>query len=346
MQLDAGESLSDQAVRQAVDDLVAADLSSGAKAAFLTALARKGESVEELGSFARALLSKSVQPRIDPGTRSQGLLDVCGTGGDTLQTFNISTTAAIVLAAAGVTVAKHGNRAVTSRCGSADVLEALGIPIDLTPELAAEALRSDQFAFFFAPLYHPAFRHISAARKLCAERGQRTIFNLLGPLLNPARPNWQLAGVPRPALCETLARTLQQLGAERGMIVCGRVGEPRANDHCFLDELSTLGETTVAEFYHPKGLNVSTLSLDSLPIQPATLSDLRGGAVEENARLISAILDGSDRGPRRDAVLLNAAAGLLVAGRVKTLTQGWEKAADCVDSGQARAKLASLRRRS
>src|ERR1051325_8835024 len=166
---------------------------------------------------------------------------VCGTCGDRLNTFNISTTVAIICAAAGIAVAKHGNRAITSQAGSADVLEVLGIKIDLPPAEAARSLRERNFAFFFAPNYHPAFKHIAPARKLCADRGQRTIFNFLGPLLTPAQPSAQLVGVPRPELCEPLARVLQSLGVRRGMVVSGQV--PGGADGVrYMDELSTLGD--------------------------------------------------------------------------------------------------------
>src|SRR6185295_6881748 len=208
-------------VAHLADELVLAET----KAGFLSALARKGETVEEIAAFARELRARSVQPTLDAETRSREILDVCGTGGDRLNTFNISTTVALIVASAGVTVAKHGNRAITSQAGSADVLEALGVRIDLTPDEAALLLREHGFAFFFAPNYHPAFRHIGPARKLCAERGQRTIFNFLGPLLNPARPTAQLIDVPKPGLCEPIARVLQMLGVRRGMVVSGRVGD-------------------------------------------------------------------------------------------------------------------------
>src|SRR5581483_3981748 len=210
--LATGQSLSEVQCRDAVESLADEKISAEAKANFLTALAKKGETVEEIATFAGALRDKSIQPPLDAQTRSREILDVVGTGGDRLGTFNISTAAAIICAAAGVTVAKHGNRAITSNAGSADVLEALGIKIDLSPADAAKSLRERNFAFFFAPNYHPAFKNISPARKLCAERGQRTIFNLLGPLLNPVRPSVMLIGVSRPELCETLARVLQMLG--------------------------------------------------------------------------------------------------------------------------------------
>jgi anthranilate phosphoribosyltransferase len=263
-------------------------------------------------------------------------VDVCGTGGDRLNTFNISTTVALVVASAGVRVAKHGNRAITSQSGSADVLEELGVRIDLTPVEAAAALRDHGFAFFFAPNYHPAFKHIGPARKLCAGRGQRTVFNFLGPLLNPARPTAQLIGVPRSEWCEPVARVLQSLGVRRGMVVSGRAGDAQ------LDELSTLGDNTVAEFYQNQGFNVSTMSPADHPLQPASLKDLAGGDRAANARIVRQILGGEERGPKRDAVLLNSGAALFVSGRVKAISEGWELAAELIDSGQALSKLRAL----
>ena len=238
-QLADKQSLSDSDVARAVEGLTNPSIAPRVKAEFLTALARKGEAVSEIAAFARELRDKSIAPPLDAETRSRQILDVCGTGGDRLNTFNISTTVALILAAAGVTVAKHGNRAITSQAGSADVLEALGIRIDLEPEEAARGLREHRFAFFFAPKYHPAFREIAPARKLCAERGQRTIFNFLGPLLNPVRPAAQFIGVPRPELCQPIAQVLQLLGARRGMVVSGEVFAGETVRH--LDELSTFG---------------------------------------------------------------------------------------------------------
>ena len=254
-QLADKQSLSDSDVARAVEGLTNPDIAPRIKADFLAALARKGEVVSEIAAFARELRDKSIAPPLDAETRSRQILDVCGTGGDRLNTFNISTTVALILAAAGVTVAKHGNRAITSQAGSADVLEALGIRIDLEPEEAARGLREHRFAFFFAPKYHPAFREIAPARKLCAERGQRTIFNFLGPLLNPARPAAQFIGVPRPELCQPIAQVLQLLGARRGMVVSGEVCAGETVRH--LDELSTLGDNCIAEFYQERGFSVS-----------------------------------------------------------------------------------------
>jgi len=340
-QLGSSRSLDEQQIRRAVEQLVDEKVPVDIKADFLCSLGQKGETPQEIAEFARQLRDRSLQPKIDDQLRRGEILDVVGTGGDRLSTFNISTTVALIAAAAGVTVAKHGNRASTSSIGSADVMEALGIPFHLGPEEAVKFLNEHGFAFFFAPKYRPAFRFIGPARKLCAERGRTTIFNFLGPLLNPVRPSAMLIGVPRPDLCEPLAKVLQALGVRRAMVVCGTVIDEN-NAVRFLDELSPLGPTTVAEFYQEHALSVSQLSPDSFPIQTASLADLRGGGREVNANIIRQVLRGQDRGPKRDAVLLNAAAALFIAGQVRTLTEGWDRAADVIDSGQAFAKLQEL----
>jgi len=334
--LRAGRDLDPTAVPALVDQLAAKDVSTEDKADFLIALADKGETTAEIGAFARELRERATPVPVDDATRERGLLDVCGTGGDALNTFNISTTCALLCAGAGVAVAKHGNRAITSQSGSADVLTALGIPTDLSPEAAAAALTEHNFAFLFAPLYHPAFKHIAPARQLCAQQGQRTLFNFLGPLLNPARPVAQLIGVPRVDLCEPLGQVLQDIGVRRGMVVCGSAGERR------MDELSTLGETAIAEFYQDKGWAETTMDPLNLPLLPATLADLAGGDAATNAALTQAVLAGEDRGPKRDAVLLNAGAALFVADVVDSITAGWELAAAVIDDGRASAKLEAL----
>lgn len=334
--LQNGQALSASDIREAVLALVHEHTTAEDKAHFLISLSAKGETAAEIACFAAELRNLSIQPSIDEGTRSREILDVCGTGGDKLNTFNISTTTAILVAAAEVPVAKHGNRAITSQSGSADVLDELGIPTDLSPEKAARSLREENFAFFFAPNYHPAFKHIGSSRKLCAERGHRTIFNFLGPLLNPARPTAQLLGVPRPELCVPLAEVLQQLGSRRVMVVSGRIG-----DH-HLDELSTIGHTTLAEYYQDRGFHSSVLDPVHFDFAPATLEQLRGGDRKANARILRDILAGEERGPRRDAVLLNSAAALFLANRVKSLTEGLDFAAELIDSGRALAKLNRL----
>lgn len=337
-QLRAGQSLSPEQIRSAVQSLTQETTPVETKADFLTALAQKGETPEEITAFALELRALTVPVDVPPELRQQGILDVVGTGGDRTHTLNLSTMAALICAAAGVPVAKHGNRAATSRCGSADVLEALGIPVDLPPAQAVTHLQQHRFAFFFAPRYHPAFRHIAPARKLCAERGQRTIFNFLGPLLNPVRPSAQLMGVPRPEMCEPLARVLQMMGVRRGMVVCGQAAT------LWLDELSTVGETVVAEFYQEHALALSRLSPAQFPLQPARLEDLQGADPSANAQAARAILTGQDRGPRREAVLLNAGAALFVAGAARSITEGFNQAARLVDEGTVARKLGALSR--
>src|SRR5688572_5133547 len=273
-------ALSAEQVRGAVAALADERIGPEEKADFLIALAAKGETPAEIAGFAAELRKRSIQPELQRETRSREILDVCGTGGDKLNTFNISTTVAIVAAAAGVTVAKHGNRAITSQSGSADVLDELGIPTNLSPDQAAKSLKEQHFAFFFAPGYHPAFKHIAPARKLCAERGQRTIFNFLGPLLNPARPSAQLMGVARPELCTPLAQVLQQLGARRVMVVSGNVGDG------YLDELSTIAETTIAEYYQDRGFHSSMMDVANFGLQLTRIGDLRGGDRKENAAIL------------------------------------------------------------
>ncbi len=340
-QVAASRDLTDEQVAVAVELLLDEAVAAASKADFLTHLARKGETEAEIAAFARSLRARSIQPILDCPVGSGEVLDVVGTGGDCLNTFNISTAAVLVAAAAGVRVAKHGNRASTSASGSADVLEALGIPHDQGPDEAARSFAEHGFAFFFAPKYHPAFRHIIPARKLCAQRGQTTIFNILGPLLNPARPTAILAGVLRPGLCEPFARVLQSLGLRRAMVVCGDVPDgPGGLRH--LDELSTLGPTTVAEFYHERGLACSSLPPTLFPLQAASLQDLRGDDARTNAATIRRVLSGEERGPKRDVVLLNAAAALFVANRAASLLAGWDLAAGTIDSGQALRKLKEL----
>jgi anthranilate phosphoribosyltransferase len=335
-QLTSGLPLSDAAVSAAVAQLVDESVPAALKADFLSALAAKGEAPAEIAAFARELRNRAVSPELDPATRAGVILDVCGTGGDRLNTFNISTTVALICAAAGINVAKHGNRAITSQAGSADVLEALGVKIELTPAEAARALREHHFAFLFAPLYHPTFKHIAPSRKICAQRGQRTIFNFLGPLLNPARPDAQLVGVPGPALCRTVATVLQSLGVRRAMVVSGRVGD------AWLDELSTLGDNTIAEFYQERAFAETVISPGNFPVQPAVLADLAGSDRAANAEIVRRLLRNEDRGPKRDAVLLNAAAALFVAGKTKTIAEGWEFADELLASRSAMAKLEEL----
>jgi anthranilate phosphoribosyltransferase len=294
-------------------------------AALLIGLALKGERPDEIVGFARAMRARAVPFEGAPADA----FDTCGTGGDGAHTFNVSTAAAIVLAGAGVPVAKHGNRASSSRCGSADVFEALGIGLDQPPAVWRRALEEAGLAFFFAPAWHPSMRHAGPTRR---ELGVRTAFNLVGPLTNPAGARRQIIGVSRPEHTELLARALGALGAERAWVVHGAGG---------LDELSTLGHTKVSELHHG-AVNTFYVHPAEIGLPVARAGDLAGGSAEENAALITRLLSG-EAGPRRDIVLLNAAAALLVAGRADTLTSGVGLAAASLDSGAATRALERLR---
>ncbi len=336
-QMTAQQALNPEQIVVAVQGLVDPEISVELKASFLSALANKGETVEEISVFASELRKLSIQPILPVELRNREILDVCGTGGDRLNTFNISTTVSLVAAASGLVVAKHGNRAITSQSGSADVLEELGVPINLTPEQAVRSLQEHNFAFFLAVNYHPAFKHIGPARRLCAERSQPTIFNFLGPLLNPVQPSAQLLGVARAGLCLPVAGVLQSLGVRRGMVVSGNAGENR-----WLDELSTLGETTIAEFYQDRAMSLSTVDPNDFGLERSQLEDLAGGDRRHNAQILRAILSGEERGPKREAVLLNAGAALFVGAKTRSIVEGIECAAEVIDSGAATKKLAEL----
>jgi anthranilate phosphoribosyltransferase len=294
-------------------------------AALLMGLALKGERPAELVGFASAMRDRAVKL----GATYDDVFDTCGTGGDGAHTFNVSTAAALVVAGAGVRVAKHGNRAVSSQCGSADVFEALGVRLDASHAVVEKALAAG-CAFFFAPTWHPSMRHAGPTRR---ELGVRTAFNLLGPLTNPAGARRQIVGVSRPEHTALIARALGALGAERAWVVHGAGG---------LDELSTLGHTKVSEL---KDGTVNTFYVHPFDVSlpQATIADLAGGTAAENAALIERLL-GGERGPRRDIVLLNAAAGLLIAGRVASLQEGVAAAAASLDGGGARRALDDLRR--
>jgi anthranilate phosphoribosyltransferase len=257
------------------------------------------------------------------------VFDTCGTGGDGAQTFNVSTAAAIVTAGAGVRVAKHGNRAVSSRAGSADVFEALGIKLDAPVETVLAALEQAGLAFFFAPLWHPSMRHAGPTRR---ELGVRTAFNLLGPLTNPAGARRQIIGVSRPEHTELLARALGELGTERAWVVHGAGG---------LDELSTLGHTKISEV-HGGTVNTFYVHPADVGLRVASVEDLAGGSAMENAALVTRVLD-NEPGPRRDVVALNAGAAIFVAGRAESLADGVARAAESLASGRARAALDAFR---
>lgn len=332
-----GSQLSPEQIASCVDALTSPDITPETKADFLGHLSNRGETAAEIGEFAKILREKAVSvPLPDSLRNSSTILDVCGTGGDKLGTINVSTAVGLLAAAAGVHVAKHGNRAITSKSGSADVLIALGIPIDLSPEEAAKSIVEHHFAFLFAPNYHPAFKHIVPARKICAERGQRTIFNFLGPLLNPAKPSAQLLGVSNANLTAHMAKALQGLGLQRAMVVSGQVGD------AVMDEISIHGSTTIAEFYQNRGFSESTLDPSNFDLTPSQIEDLSGGDAEENAAMLRQILEGRDTGPKSEIVRINAAAALFVASACDSMAAGWDLATETIRSGKASAKLAEL----
>jgi anthranilate phosphoribosyltransferase len=321
----AGRSLAREEAREVMGAIMAGQVGPAQIAAFLVALRAKGETVEEIAGCAEALRDHALPVR----PAREDLVDTAGTGGDGQATLNLSTAAALVAAAAGVAVAKHGNRAVSSACGSADVLEALGFALELPPERIARSIDELGFGFLFAPAHHPGFRHAAPVRR---ELGVRTIFNLLGPLTNPAGAPAQVVGVYAAELVPTVAEALLRLGARRALVVHGAGG---------IDELSPAGANLVCEVAAGR-LRASTLDPLELGVERCSPDELRGGSPGENAAAIRAVLSGEERGGRRSAVLLNAAAALLVAGRASDLREGLALAAQAVDSGAAAQRLEEL----
>jgi anthranilate phosphoribosyltransferase len=319
----------------AMDAIMSGAATNAQIAAFLTALRMKGETVEELIGFAQVMRQKvaRVRTRADDvagltGTDREMLIDTCGTGGDASGSFNVSTATAFVVAGAGLKVAKHGNRSASSLCGSADVVETLGVSLELTPAQVGRCIDEVGIGFLYAPLLHTAMKHVMAARR---ELGFRTVFNLLGPLTNPAGANAQIIGVAAAALTEPLARVLAELGTFRAFVVHGADG---------LDEISNTGASRISEVR--EGV-VRTFEVrpEDVELPRASIGDLRGGDREQNAQIIRAIF-GGEPGPRRDIVLLNAAAALVAGTRARDFKEGVELAARAVDTGAARDKLDRL----
>ncbi len=309
---------------QMISEIFSGSLSNAQIGAFMAALATKGETYAELAGAATAMRRKAV--RIE--TPANTVVDTCGTGGDGAKTFNISTTTAFVVAGCGVTVAKHGNRSISSQCGSADLLEELGMNLDLDTELVEEAVTEIGIGFLFAPKYHGAMRYAAAPRK---EVGIRSIFNMLGPLTNPAAANCQLLGVYSPQLTEMFARALQKLGTRRAFVVHGHDG---------LDEISVCAPTRVSELNDGR-IQTYDISPEQFFGEPADPETMAGGDPAENAAITQGILAG-EKGPRRHVVLINAAAALVAAGRSETLADGIALAESAIDSGAARNKLTEL----
>ena len=327
--LQSGADLVPAEVEHAVATLVSAEIEDAEKAGFLKALRAKGETSAEIAAFARAMLARAVDPEL--GDVPGPMLDVCGTGGDKLELFNISTGAMFVLAAGGACVVKHGNRAVTSTCGGADVLEELGVKIDLPPEGLRRCVETHGLGFVFAPAYHPAFKAIAPVRKALAAEGIPTVFNLLGPLLNPARPPYQLVGIYSPALLPIYAETLVALGRAHAWAVHGQG----------MDELSLSGPSEVREVI---GGDIRERIVDpaDFGLKTCAVHELRGGNRATNAAILLEILDGRESGPRRDVVLLNAAAGFVITRLASDLATGLGLAREQIASGRALAKLHAL----
>jgi anthranilate phosphoribosyltransferase len=319
-----GHSLDRSQARAVMDEIMRGEATPAQIGAFLVALRIKGETPDEIAGCAEAMREHVLPVRPERGD----LVDTAGTGGDGARTLNISTAAALVAAAAGAGVAKHGNRAVSSACGSADVLEALGFELELPPARIARSIDELGFGFLFAPAHHPGFRHAAPVRR---ELATRTVFNVLGPLTNPAGARAQIVGVYSPDLVRTIAEVLVRLSARRAFVVHGAGG---------VDELSPAGPNLVCEVVDGS-VRKRVIDPHELGIARCDLADLRGGTPAENARAIRGVLSGA-KGPRRDAILLNAAGAIAAAGHAEDLREGLAVAIDAVDSGAAAARLDAL----
>lgn len=319
-----GGNLSEKEAMEVANQMMTGEATPSQIASFITALRMKGETIEEITGFVRVMREKATKIKADTDV----VVDTCGTGGDGAYSFNISTTAAFVIAGAGIKVAKHGNRSVSSKCGSADLLEKLGVNIEIPVERIEGCLREVGIAFLFAPLLHGAMKYAIGPRR---EIGIRTIFNILGPLTNPAGARYQVLGVYDPDLTEPLAYVLKNLGSEHALLVHGMDG---------LDEITLTTESRISELV---GGEVKTYLIrpEEFGLTPCNPSDLKGGEAGENARIFLDVLDGRP-GPCRDVVLLNAAAGIVAAG-AENLSAGIEIARESIDSGLARQKLESLK---
>jgi anthranilate phosphoribosyltransferase len=319
----SGHSLAADEAAQVMEEIMEGEATPAQFGAFVTALRLKGETVDEIAGLARTMKAKAI-PVITDGPA----VDTCGTGGDGSHTFNISTAAAFIAAGAGLKIAKHGNRAMSSQCGSADVLEALGVKIDLNAEQVQICLKEVGIGFMFAPVFHPAMKYAAAPRR---EIGIRTVFNILGPLTNPASAKAQVLGVGDESLIEKLALVLQGLGCQLALLVHGEDG---------LDEITITGKTQVCELKNGR-IKRYTINPEDFGLSRASSDSIRGGDIKANADFLRNILAGA-LGPQRDVVLMNAAAALVVGGKAKTLRQGADIAKEVIDNGNASAKLDQL----
>ncbi|GBC99552.1 Anthranilate phosphoribosyltransferase [bacterium HR17] len=319
------ENLTQEAAKAAMGVIMRGEATPAQIAAFLVALRMKGETVAEISGFAEAMKESAV--KVD--TKRRPVVDTCGTGGDRIKTFNVSTAAAFVVAGAGVTVAKHGNRSVTSKAGSADVLEALGFNLQMPPERAKQALDDIGVAFLFAPNFHPAMKHAAGPRR---EIGLRTVFNLLGPIVNPCPLDGQVVGVYDGALTTVVARVLANLGVRRGFVVHSLDG---------MDELSVTSATQVSAV-RDNEVHTFVIFPEDLGFQRTDPRELEGGTPQENAQLLRAILSGEVKGAKRDVVVLNAATAIAAAGVVDDIKDAIPIAEEAIDSGAALRKLEAL----
>ncbi len=327
-QVAEGETLSQDVAAQTMDAIMSGDITQAQIGALVTALRIRGETIEEITGFALAMRDHALKVEIAPDGRP--LLDTCGTGGDHSNSFNISTTATFVIGAAGVRIAKHGNRAASSRCGSADLLEGLGVQVELTPEQVTECVERVGIGFMYAPAFHPAMRYVGPTRR---EIGIRTVFNVLGPLTNPAGASHQLIGVGHPEIAGKLAEVLARLGSKRAVLVHAEEG---------LDEVGIVGETSITEWDANRGTVESSIVTPSdFGLATGLIDDILGGDVKENVAITRAILGGED-GPRRTITLLNAGAGIYAAEAAQSFAEGVEMAANAIDTGAAADRLDDL----
>lgn len=312
---------------KAMEIIMSGGATSSQLGSFLTALRMKGETSTEISAFAKIMrkFAQKIEPKVE-GV----LVDVCGTGGDRIKTFNVSTTAMFIVAGAGVPIAKHGNRAITSHCGSADVLEELGINLNLDLEKIRESIEKVGIGFLFAPLHHPAMKNVMPTRK---ELGIRTVFNILGPLTNPANAQAQLMGVFDPNLTEKLAEVFKLLGLKRAMVIYGEPG---------LDEISNLGKTKISELKEGK-IKTYYIEPEDFGLKRGEIKDLTGGTKKENGKILLDILTGRDRGPRKAIVLLNAAAGIVVGDKARNFKEGIELAKNILENKKAYQKFKEFR---
>lgn len=334
------ENLTEAEMVDVMDQIMSGEATPAQIGSFITALRMKGETVEEITGAARVMRDKATRIRVgrnvldldrdDINLDRETILDVVGTGGDSTNTFNVSTTVAFVVSACGVKVAKHGNRSVSSMCGSADVLEKLGVNLDVTPERVEKCIDEIGIGFLFAPALHGAMKYAIGPRK---EIGIRTIFNILGPLTNPAGADCQVLGVYRDDLVEKLAGVLHKLGCKHGFVVHGGDG---------MDEITLTTESLVAEVT-PAGVAIQRIAPEEFDMTRCSMGDLRGGDATANAAIVRGILAG-EKGPKRDIVLLNAAYALVAAGKAESPREGIATAAEAIDSGRALAQLEKLAR--